>query len=106
MLWVLHMKQIYRPPGEPPPQEGLPDASGPSPSQKWAMQSAEDVTEDINNIIEEGETLKPLTCCGRLPCKGRTPACFACDLCMDCISGIGCSHPSSHHNPQSAMTLG
>ena len=43
-------------------------------------------------------------CCGRLPCKGRTPFCYQCDICVDCITSIGCGHPSSRHEFRNSMS--
>jgi hypothetical protein len=101
------MKQFYAPNPDPPPEdEGLPKASGPSMDQKNALDSAQDLTEEIEAIIDESQSLEPLSCCGKLPCKGRTPACYSCDICMDCITGVGCGHDDSNHDPQSAQTLG
>lgn len=45
-----------------------------------------------------------LSCCGMLPCKGRTPICYMCDLCLDCITGAGCGHNNSRHKFTNKVT--
>lgn len=39
------------------------------------------------------------TCCGLLPCKGKTLACFDCDVCLECITGSHCPHDQAVHEP-------
>lgn len=66
----------------------------------------EDMKKAIDGILDNKQKLTPLKCCGRLVCKGRTPACYGCDICMDCITGAGCGHSESTHTPQSGYNLG
>ena len=101
------MRQKQKPqPDNDSPDRDFPDAKDPSYKTKSAIRNAEDVTESIADIIDGGQTLKPPQCCGTLPCKGRVPACYSCDICMDCITGAGCGHNDSTHDPQSGLSYG
>lgn len=67
------------------------------------IEEMEDVTDTIKAAIDEKQRYKAPTCCGHLPCKGRTPGCFHCDLCLDCITGAGCGHGDSDHRPNRGL---
>jgi len=69
------------------------------------VEGVEDMLKGIDKVLDEKTKLKPLKCCGILPCKGRTPACYGCAICMDCITGAGCGHSNSAHKPQSGYSL-
>lgn len=61
--------------------------------------------DDITKKLDDMQKYSAPTCCGRLPCKGRTLACFACKVCLDCITGAGCGHGDSTHNNRSGITI-
>lgn len=46
--------------------------------------------------VSKQKPAKP-KCCGILPCKGRSMWCFTCEICLDCITSIGCGHDDSRH---------
>lgn len=60
--------------------------------------------DDIVKKIDDIKKYAPASCCGRLPCKGRTLGCYACAICLDCITGAGCGHDDSRHSVTSGMT--
>ena len=70
------------------------------------VEGVEDMKKKIDEVLDGKQKLSPLKCCGHLVCKGRTPACYGCDICMDCITGAGCGHSESSHKPQSGYNLG
>lgn len=91
------------PPGEsPPPGGGSFFTEG---AQIVIVPQATELANAIDALIEEKRKFAPLICCGRLPCKGRLPACFLCPICLDCITGAGCGHNDSTHEPNEAHTL-
>lgn len=80
------------------------------PKEKAAPQDEVSFTEiklpEIDTTIkkiDDAEKYAPAACCGHLPCKGRTLACYACSICLDCITGAGCGHPDSRHSMRSGM---
>lgn len=46
--------------------------------------------------VSKQKPAKP-KCCGILPCKGRSMWCYTCEICLDCITSIGCGHDDSRH---------
>jgi hypothetical protein len=89
---------------QPPPEKEKPGESFFSKIQIVHVPDSQDLTKAIGDAIVGKRKFAPLTCCGVLPCKGRLPGCRFCPLCMDCITGAGCSHPSSMHTPNEANT--
>ena len=94
----------------PQPDEGGDKGSGDLMSRKLPVkpQTADTLSKLDAMLAEESKNkskLRPITpqCCGRLPCKGRTPFCFQCDLCLDCITGAGCGHDNSNHRFSNAF---
>lgn len=67
------------------------------------VEGVEDTLAGIDSVLDEKQKMEPLHCCGILPCKGRTPACYGCSVCMDCITGAGCGHDDSTHKPQTGL---
>lgn len=58
-----------------------------------------DTLAKLDEATKAKKKLNPPKCCGRLPCKGRTLNCYTCLECLDCITGAGCGHNSSTHDP-------
>jgi hypothetical protein len=62
-----------------------------------------DILDKLDKVLEaslpKASKRKPSApkCCGILPCKGRSPWCYTCDICLDCITSVGCGHDDSRH---------
>jgi len=92
-------KQAPIPPGEGPKKDGDNLMQRKLPLKPNTSATLSKLDAMIEEETKNKRKIKPLTpqCCGRLPCKGRTPFCFQCDICMDCITGAGCGHDTSSH---------
>lgn len=75
---------------------------GPEFTQTTEELAKSKTKEKIKTKQEQAETQQQerLRCCGTLCCKGKQAGCFFCSVCMDCISGIGCGHNNSSHDPE------
>lgn len=91
-------------PGKQAPQKQQPANFTPL-EHSDALEKATAAVEAMKKAQKQDEEVvlkhrKPKRCCGILPCKGRTPNCFYCAVCVDCITGTGCSHNDSTHDPE------
>lgn len=91
------MAQKQLPVPTPPPgdDDKKPDLSRKLPKAPQAQELTDNI--DAANTQKEKRKTKEPECCGILPCKGRSQFCYQCDICLDCITSVGCGHDSSRH---------
>lgn len=74
-------------------------------TSEQAAKSKAKVKVNTKTKAAEEQKQERVRCCGTLCCKGKQPGCFFCSVCMDCISGIGCGHNDSTHDPEKHIVL-
>lgn len=87
-------KQLPVPPAPPPD-----DKETPLTRKLPEAPQADTLTDKIDKLEsrKQRKDIAEPQCCGILPCKGRTQFCYECDICLDCITDLGCGHSNSRH---------